>query len=59
MQEIGKAVRDGLPSEACLFYNKNDIGRNLTNQTTEMRSFCTLDTCRRVGWLVVLGLTAL
>lgn len=47
MQEIGRADRDGLHSEACLYYNNNDIGQNMTNLKPEIRQFCKLTSCRR------------
>ena len=47
MQEIGRAGRDGLQSEAVLFYNNNDVATN-TAVREEMREFCKSTSCRRV-----------
>ena len=46
MQEIGRAGRDGNPSEALLYFNMSDIASN-TNVKSEVREFCLLDSCRR------------
>ncbi|CAG2246678.1 unnamed protein product [Mytilus edulis] len=46
MQEIGRAGRDGLQSEAVLYFNNNDLGGN-TPVREEVKQFCRLKSCRR------------
>ncbi|CAC5417459.1 recQ [Mytilus coruscus] len=46
MQEIGRAGRDGLQSEAVLYFNNNDLGSN-TPVRDEVKQFCRLKSCRR------------
>jgi hypothetical protein len=44
-QETGRAGRDEMPADAIMYVNKNDIGKSTTSQ--EMKSYCTLQSCRR------------
>ncbi|CAC5405749.1 recQ [Mytilus coruscus] len=46
MQEIGRAGRDGLQSEAVLYFNNNDLGSN-TPVRDEVKQFCRLKSCRK------------
>lgn len=55
MQEIGRSGRDGLASEAILYFNKRDIASNVKYLREEMKSFCLLTTCRRAGLLSYFG----
>lgn len=47
VQEIGRAGRDGKPSEAVIFVNRNDLAANVQHLSEDMRAYCTTDLCRR------------
>ena len=44
-QETGRAGRDGLPAEAIMYFNKEDIGKSTVRP--EVREYCLLESCRR------------
>lgn len=47
MQEIGRAGRDGIQSNAVLLFNANDIACNRKHLKDEVRDYCKLKSCRR------------
>ena len=54
-QETGRFGRDGQLSEAILYYNNKDVGKNNTAMQDEMQSFClSTDICLRYQLLKAL-----
>ena len=47
IQEIGRCGRDGLPSTATLFYNRQDVAPNKSHLHSSMKEYCDLQSCRR------------
>lgn len=48
LQEIVRAGRNGKPSTAVMFFNKNDIAKNRKGMTEEIRMYCTEQKCLRL-----------
>ncbi|CAC5424883.1 recQ [Mytilus coruscus] len=46
MQEVGRAGRDGTYAEAIMFYNNNDVAKNVVGLDLKMADFCRTDECR-------------
>ncbi|CAC5360274.1 recQ [Mytilus coruscus] len=46
MQEVGRAGRDGTYAEAIMFYNNNDVAKNVVGLDLKIADFCRTDECR-------------
>ena len=46
-QEAGRAVRDGLPATAHIYYNLHDISKARTHLSKEMRAYVKSPNCKR------------
>ena len=46
-QEVGRVGRRGQVSEAILYYNKRDIGKNLPGIKDDIISYCLSESCLR------------
>ena len=53
-QVIRRAGRDGVESQAVLYYNNSDIHIN-THVTDEVRNYCRADGCLRTSFLAYFG----
>ena len=55
LQQVGRAGRVGQPSLSRIHYNNNDIGRQVSGLTDDIREYCTGDGCLRLYILKAFG----
>ena len=57
VQQVGRAGRSGQVCSSLVYFNNNDIAKNVTGMTQGMRDYCTTEGCLRLELLKDFGYT--